>query len=61
MMCVFGNCNWFSFKQRNRTLKRLYGLNCRTSSTTYCEKKGWFRASVAVKRCFESTTSIREI
>lgn len=46
---------------KNLTLNRLYGLNCRTSSTAYSEKNEWLRTSVAVNRCFGSTTSIREI
>lgn len=43
------------------TLNRLYGLNFRTSSTTYSEKNEWLRTSVAVNLCLGSTTSIREI
>lgn len=43
------------------TLNRLYGLNFRTSATTYSEKNEWLRTSVAVNLCFGSTTSIREI
>lgn len=43
------------------TLNRLYGVNFRTSCTTYSEKNEWLRTSVAVNLCLGSTTSIREI
>lgn len=52
---------WNYIKSNHLTLKRLYGLNCRTSCTTYSEKNEWLRTSLAVKRCFGSTTNIREI
>lgn len=68
LCCVYVNVieNLIEFRHIKKnlwqlTLKRLYGLNCRTSFTTYCEKNEWLRTSVAVYRCFGSTTSIREI
>lgn len=57
VLSAAGACQW----DRTLTLNRLYGLNSRTSSTTYWEKKEWLRTSLAVNRCFGSTTSIREI